>query len=144
MNRPNILYIMSDDHSSNAISCYHSILEKVFQTPNIDRIAVEGCRMDAYCATNAVCTPARASIMTGQYGHINGVKTLDDDWNPQKGPDLAKLLQNSGYQTALFGKWHLGCVPEGFDTFQYLSKGNGKEGEQGDYPVLLERYKRSK
>ena len=82
---------------------------------------------------NAVCTPARASIMTGQYGHINGVKTLDDDWNPQKGPDLAKLLQNSGYQTALFGKWHLGCVPEGFDTFQYLSKGNGKEGEQGDY-----------
>lgn len=133
MNRPNILYIMSDDHSSNAISCYHSILEKVFQTPNIDRIAVEGCRMDAYCATNAVCTPARASIMTGQYGHINGVKTLDDDWNPQKGPDLAKLLQNSGYQTALFGKWHLGCVPEGFDTFQYLSKGNGKEGEQGDY-----------
>ena len=66
MNRPNILYIMSDDHSSNAISCYHSILEKVFQTPNIDRIAVEGCRMDAYWATNAVCTPARASIMKGQ------------------------------------------------------------------------------
>lgn len=75
--KPNILYIMSDDHSANAISCYQSILASVFQTPHIDRIASEGCRMEDFCATNAVCTPARASIMTGQYGHVNGVKTLD-------------------------------------------------------------------
>ena len=130
---PNILYIMSDDHSANAISCYQSILASVFQTPHIDRIASEGCRMEDFCATNAVCTPARASIMTGQYGHVNGVKTLDDNWDPGGSPNLAQLLQSSGYQTALYGKWHLGCEPAGFEDYQYLSDGTGKFGEQGVY-----------
>lgn len=143
MKKPNILYIMSDDHSLNAISCYQSILSGVFHTKHLDRLAKEGCRMDAYCATNAVCTPARATIMTGQYGQINGVRTLDDDWNPEKGPNLAKLLQDGGYTTALFGKWHLGCEPLGFDEYKYLSDGTGKAGEQGVYfnPFFKERQK---
>ena len=105
--RPNILYIMSDDHAANAISCYHSILQSVFQTPNMDRLYQEGCRMDAYCATNAICTPARASIMTGQYGQLNGVRTLGDKWNPETELNLARILKENGYQTAMFGKWHL-------------------------------------
>lgn len=130
---------MSDDHSANAISCYNSILSSVFSTPNMDRIADEGCRMEGYCATNAICTPARATIMTGQYGHINGVRTLDDDWNPNRGLNLAKLLQGAGYQTSLVGKWHLGCQPEGFDYYNFLSNGKDKVGEQGDYidPVFM-------
>lgn len=127
MNRPNILYIMSDDHSSNAISCYHSILEKVFQTPNIDRIAVEGCRMDAYCATNAVCTPARASIMTGQYGHINGVKTLDDDWNPQKGLILLNYcrIPDIRLHCLVNGIWD--AYPKDLIHFNIYLKGTGKK-----------------
>ena len=92
--RPNILYIMSDDHAANAISCYHSILQSVFQTPNMDRLYQEGCRMDAYCATNAICTPARASIMTGQYGQLNGVRTLGDKWNPEKTDIRQPCLEN--------------------------------------------------
>ena len=131
--RPNILYIMSDDHAANSISCYNSILAQVFRTPNMDRLHQEGCRMDAYCATNAICTPARATLMTGQYGHINGVKTLSDVWNPCKGPNLAKILSENGYQTAMYGKWHLGCDPVGFDTYSYLSDGTGAYGEQGVY-----------
>lgn len=132
--RPNILYIMSDDHAANAISCYHSILQSVFQTPNMDRLYQEGCRMDAYCATNAICTPARASIMTGQYGQLNGVRTLGDKWNPETELNLARILKENGYQTAMFGKWHLGCDPEGFDDYQYLAKeGQGMFGEQGVY-----------
>ena len=132
--RPNILYIMSDDHAANAISCYHSILQSVFQTPNMDRLYQEGCRMDAYCATNAICMPARASIMTGQYGQLNGVRTLGDKWNPETELNLARILKENGYQTAMFGKWHLGCDPEGFDDYQYLAKeGQGMFGEQGVY-----------
>lgn len=132
--KPNILYIMSDDHAANSISCYGSILSSVFKTPNMDRLYHEGCRMDDYCATNAICTPARATIMTGQYGHVNGVKTLSDDWDPSSKMNLARLLSENGYQTSMFGKWHLGCDPEGFDTYQYLAKeGQGGFGEQGVY-----------
>ncbi|MFI3214077.1 MAG: sulfatase [Eubacteriales bacterium] len=136
--KPNILYIMSDDHAANAISYYNSILAEVFQTPNLDRIGKEGCRMDAYCATNAICTPARASIMTGQYGHVNGVRTLADNWDPCTEYNLASLLHEDGYQTAMFGKWHLGCDPVGFDSYQYLTteediECTDKVGEQGVY-----------
>ncbi len=127
--RPNILFIMSDDHAANAISCYGSLLSEVFHTPHLDRLAHEGARLDGFCSINPICTPARASIMTGQYGHINGVRTLNDCWDPSRGPNLAACLQAQGYRTALFGKWHLHCTPEGFDNYAYLSG----SGEQGTY-----------
>lgn len=73
--RPNILFIMSDDHAAHAMSCYDS---KINETPHIDRIANEGMRMDNCFCTNAICTPSRASILTGTYNHINGVRTLSD------------------------------------------------------------------
>ncbi|WP_281888784.1 sulfatase [Paenibacillus sp. YYML68] len=127
--QPNILYIMSDDHSAEAISCYGSRLSSVFRTPNLDRLAEEGVRMNSFFSTNSICTPARASIMTGQYGHINGVRTLSDSWRPDRGPNLARELQSHGYETALFGKWHLHCEPEGFDDYSYLTGFGG----QGSY-----------
>ena len=72
--------------------------------------------------------------MTGQYGQLNGVRTLGDKWNPETELNLARILKENGYQTAMFGKWHLGCDPEGFDDYQYLAKeGQGMFGEQGVY-----------
>lgn len=129
MNRPNVLYIMSDDHSANAISCYGSILSGVFKTPNLDRLYEEGSKCANFFSTNAICTPARATIMTGQYGHINGVRTLSDPYDSSKGPDLAKLLQAEGYDTRLVGKWHLHAQPEGFNSYHILSGYHG----QGTY-----------
>ncbi len=139
MKKPNILYIMSDDHAANSISCYNSILAQVFRTPNLDRIANEGVRMDRYYATNAICAPARATIMTGQYGQINGVRTLNDTWDCNQGVNLAQLMKKAGYQTALFGKWHLGCEPGGFDDYKYLQTSTGNQ--QGTYqdPTFVEK-----
>jgi arylsulfatase A-like enzyme len=134
MRKPNILYIMSDDHAANAISCYRSRLASAFRTPNIpniDRIANEGACLSSFFATNAICTPARASIMTGQYGHINGVRTLDDAWQPNGSSNLAASLQSVGYNTALFGKWHLHCEPAGFGEYKHLS-GHGGQGTYHD------------
>ncbi len=126
---------MSDDHSANTISCYNSILSPVFKTPNLDRIGNEGARMDGFFATNSICTPARATVMTGQYGHINGVRTLADDWNPNSGsPNIGKLITDSGYESMMIGKWHVGCKPEGFNNYKYLCESleNEKPG-QGEY-----------
>ena len=81
--RPNIIYIMSDDHALQAISAYGSRLAKVLPTPNLDRIANEGIRMDNCCVTNSISAPSRACIMTGQYSHKNGVYTLDDGLSAQ-------------------------------------------------------------
>ncbi len=137
MRKPNILYIMSDDHAANAVSCYGSILSSVFRTPNLDSIADEGTKLDCYFSTNAICTPARATIMTGQYGGKNGVRTLADEWHNCDGLNLAKLMQGGGYETALFGKWHLGVEPVGFDRYSYLSGAPGDDdfhyGQQGLY-----------
>ena len=121
---PNIVFIMADDHATNAISAYGSHLTTVFQTPNIDRLADEGIRMDATYCVNAICTPSRASILTGQYGHINGVKTLADPIPPDA-VNVAELLRSSGYQTALIGKWHLKTEPFGFDYWK-VGPGQGK------------------
>ncbi|MEW6354748.1 MAG: sulfatase [Planctomycetota bacterium] len=137
MRRPNILYVMADDHAANAISCYGSRLASVFQTPNMDRLAAEGVRLTNFFATNSICTPARATIMTGQHGHINGVRTLADTWHPENGPNLALLLQQAGYETAMIGKWHLHCTPVGFDDYKYMCNCH----EQGTYqnPVFAEK-----
>ncbi|GKX27960.1 acetylglucosamine-6-sulfatase [Vallitalea longa] len=124
--RPNILFIMSDDHSANAISCYNSILSSIFKTPNLDRLGEEGKRLDGFYATNSICTPARATIMTGQYGNVNGVRTLEDKWNPLETLNLAQILQDNNYKTGMLGKWHLGCEPIGFDDYKYLTDGYGQ------------------
>ncbi len=115
--QPNILFVMSDDHAAHAMSCYGS---RINTTPNLDRIANEGMRFDNCFCTNSICTPSRAAILTGTYNHINGVTTLSTpmDNGLQTFP---KLLQENGYQTAIFGKWHLGTgsahCPTGFDDW---------------------------
>ena len=113
--RPNILYIMADDHAAHAISAYGS---KVNKTPNIDRLAKDGMRFTECFVTNSICTPSRAAILTGQYSHINGVPVF----NPidPKRPTLAKYLQAAGYHTGMIGKWHLGTYPTGFDYWNIL------------------------
>jgi arylsulfatase A-like enzyme len=121
--RPNILFIMADDHATNAISAYGSHLTTVFKTPNIDRLATEGIRMDRTYCVNAICTPSRATILTGQYGHINGVKTLSDAI-PANAINVAGLLRDGEYETALFGKWHLKTEPFGFDYWK-VAQGQG-------------------
>jgi len=132
--RPNIVFIMSDDHAANALSAYGSRLASVFRTPHMDRIAREGARLDNCYSTNAICTPARATIMTGQYGHLNGVRTLKDGLDPTR-DTFVRHLQAAGYVTALLGKWHLHSEPVGFDVFKVLDRPgpNRAAGQQGTY-----------
>ncbi|HXK62430.1 MAG TPA: sulfatase-like hydrolase/transferase, partial [Acidobacteriota bacterium] len=106
---------MADDHAAHAISSYGS---KVNSTPNIDRIATEGIRFDRCYATNSICTPSRASILTGKYSHKNGVPVFNRFDGQQQ--TVQKLLKDSGYYTAVIGKWHLGSDPTGFDYWNVL------------------------
>jgi arylsulfatase A-like enzyme len=117
--RPNILYIMSDDHAANAVSCYGSELSRYAPTPNIDRIAGEGMRVDNCFCTNSICAPSRAVILTGQYSHLNGLSTNFESFDCSQ-RTFPKLLRQAGYQTAMIGKWHLRCEPTGFDYWNVL------------------------
>jgi arylsulfatase A-like enzyme len=117
--RPNILFIMSDDHANAAIGAYNSWLGKVVRTPHLDRLAKQGVRFKNALVTNSICTPSRAAILTGQYSQLNGVYTLADSIDPQRA-HIAHLLRGLGYQTALIGKWHLGTDPAGFDYWNIL------------------------
>jgi len=118
--QPNILFIMSDDHAAHAMSCYGS---RINSTPNLDRIAEGGMRFDNCFCTNSICTPSRAAILSGTYNHVNGVTTLDTMMDNRL-QTFPKLLQKNGYQTAVFGKWHLGTGPDhcptGFDDWAVL------------------------
>ena len=110
--RPNILFIMTDDHAAQAIGCYGS---RINSTPNLDRIANEGMRFDHCYVTNSICTPSRATILTGTHNHVNRVTTLATHLDNRL-PNVAKHLQTGGYQTAIFGKWHLGQGPDHWPT----------------------------
>lgn len=113
--RPNILYLMADDHALEAIGAYGSWLKDHVKTPTIDRLAAEGMRFNNVCVNNSICSPSRASILTGQYSHKNGVFNLNGSINPTS-PMFSEELKKAGYQTAVFGKWHLRSDPRGFDS----------------------------
>ena len=117
--KPNILFILSDDHTSQAWGIYGGELEAYVQNQNIKRLAAEGTVLNNAFCTNSICTPSRGSILTGQYSHINQVYTLSEPL-PKGHPNIAKTLSKNGYQTAIIGKWHLVGQPEGFDYFNVL------------------------
>lgn len=131
--RPNILLVMSDDHAAHAISAYGS---RINATPRLDQLARGGMRLDRCFCTNSICTPSRATILTGTYSHINGVTTLRTHLDNRQ-VTFPKLLRAAGYRTAIVGKWHLGhggnADPAGFDYWNVLPG-------QGDYhdPEMIE------
>lgn len=131
--RPNVLFIMSDDHTSQAVGVYKSRLSDLNPTPTIDRIGNEGAIFTNVFCTNGISTPSRACIISGQYSQSNGVLDLEGSLAIEK-QNLPYEMKKMGYQTAIVGKWHLGNNPEAFDYY------NIHHG-QGDYfnPVLLEK-----
>jgi arylsulfatase A-like enzyme len=141
--RPNIVFIMTDDHAAHAISSYGS---KLIKTPHLDRLAREGMRFANAFVTNSICTPSRAVILSGKYSHLNGVPVFNHIDNSQ--PLVSKYLQAAGYHTGMIGKWHLGGnnaqrpndgAPTGFDYWNILPG-------QGAYfdPVMIEMGQRKK
>ena len=131
--RPNILFIMSDDHTSQAWGIYGGILKNYVHAPNIKRLADEGMVLDNVFCTNSICVPSRGTILTGQFSNRNGIYTLADALAPDS-MNIAKLLKNAGYHTAIIGKWHLKKEPSGFDYYNILH-------DQGRYwdPILKTR-----
>ncbi|MCW0483741.1 sulfatase [Prolixibacteraceae bacterium A06] len=120
--RPNIVFIMSDDHAYQAISAYSN---RLIETPNIDRLAKEGMLFTNACVTNSICAPSRATILTGKHTHIHG--KIDNNFPfDTTNVTFPQLLHRAGYQTAMFGKLHFGNNPKGFDEFMILP-------DQGDY-----------
>ena len=124
--RPNFVFLLSDDHASNAISCYGSTITA---TPGIDGIAAAGVRFDTALVENALCTPSRAAFLTGTYSHVSAVTTLSTPLTDDQ-PTFITELHAAGYRTAIFGKWHLGhgegYDPAGFDHWEVLP-------DQGEY-----------
>jgi arylsulfatase A-like enzyme len=123
--KPNILYIMSDDHTTQAIGAYGSRLAALNMTPNIDSLAKDGMRFERVFCNNSICTPSRASIITGQYSQTNGVLDLRGNI-PAERQYLPIEMKKLGYQTAMIGKWHLKMEPGAFDYYAVLRN-------QGEY-----------
>ena len=130
--KPNILFIMSDDHAAHAIGAYGGRLAKLNPTPTLDKLAAEGMLLENTFCNNAVCTPSRVSILTGQYSHVNGAKNLGAKL-PEENQYLALEMRRAGYQTAVVGKWHIGTQPKAFDYYKVFHS-------QGKYhnPEFLE------
>lgn len=132
MRRPNIAFVLTDDHAAHAIGAYGSVVNT---TPHIDAVGTAGWRLDRCYATNSLCSPSRASILTGTYSHVNGVTTLETPIDASQ-PTFVSQLRAAGYRTAVVGKWHMGDGtghdPEGFDYWDVLI-------EQGEYhdPTFL-------
>lgn len=117
--RPNIVFVFTDDHAPHAIGAYDGWLKSVNPTPNIDKLAGQGMVfINSFC-TNSICGPSRAVIQTGKHSHKNGFMNNGNsfDWNQQTFP---KILQQAGYQTAIYGKSHLKGNPQGFDDWKVL------------------------
>ncbi|MEM6259244.1 MAG: sulfatase [Planctomycetota bacterium] len=130
--RPNILFLYSDDHAAHAIGAYGGRLANLNPTPTLDKLAAEGVLLtNAFC-TNSICTPARATVLTGQYSHVNGVTAFGV--LPPAKHALPKLIGEAGYETAVIGKWHLKAEPSAFDYYAVLAG-------QGSYfnPILRVR-----
>lgn len=143
--RPNIIFIMSDDHTTQAIGAYGSRLAKLNPTPHLDMLAKGGARFDQVFCTNSICTPSRGNIITGQYSQTNGILILDDTLHPQQ-QYLPLEMKKLGYQTAMIGKWHLKAAPSAFDYYQVL-RGQGAyfnpkffDSEAGEWPDNFTNY----
>lgn len=117
--RPNILFLFSDDHAVKSISAYGGPLAEIAATPHIDRLATEGAIFrNSFCA-NSICGPSRATILTGKHSHINGFMRNGNRFDPSQWT-VARALQSGGYSTAVIGKWHLKSDPQGFDHWEIL------------------------
>lgn len=123
--RPNILFIMTDDHSYQTLSAYGHPISRLAPTPNIDRLANEGMLFQQAFVENSLSTPSRACLMTGLYSHQNGQRQLGAGIDTTR-VFFSELLQQAGYQTAVMGKWHMQCRPKGFDDYSVV-------WDQGDY-----------
>lgn len=128
--KPNIIYIMADDLTTQAISAYGDIYKDLAPTPNMDRIAKEGMLFQNVMCTNAICGPSRAAILTGNYSNLNGYYKNESggQFNAEQWT-FPQEFQKNGYKTCLFGKWHLGSEPVGFDEFKF----HANSGQQGLY-----------
>lgn len=130
--RPNILFILSDDHTSQSWGIYGGVLANYAKNENIRRLASEGTVLDNCFCTNSISAPSRATILTGLYSHRNGLYTLNDSLDTSI-PTIATRLQAAGYHTGLVGKWHIQSQPQGFDYYSVF-------WDQGEYrdPVFIE------
>ncbi len=143
--RPNIIFIMSDDHTSQAIGVYGGRLARLNPTPNLDKLAKEGMVFENAFCTNSICTPSRANVLTGQYSQTNGVLDLDGALPPER-QYLPQEMKKRGYSTAIIGKWHLHDEPLAFDYYKVLP-GQGtyfnpkfREKGIGEWPDNIVQY----